>query len=106
MSLKKPRHYSKETKLRIIKETYSSTVVAVARRHNINPVVLSRWRNELEDLGDNAFPGRGNTTDTPVARILEMERRIERLNQENSFLKKALDIFEKLDQNGGTGELP
>ena len=75
-----------------------STTGEIARRYQISPHLLDRWRGEWRAKGDLAFPGLGRRgADLPALddarRIGELERKIGQLTMENDFLKKALQHF-------------
>jgi transposase len=76
-----------------------SSIVEVARKYQLSPKMLDRWRGEWRAQGENAFPGIGRRrTADPAAvdesrRIGELERKIGQLTMENDFLKKALQHF-------------
>ena len=69
----------------------------VARRLQLSPKLLERWRGEWRARGESAFPGQGHrqaeTPETDERRIAELERKIGQLTVENDFLKKALAHF-------------
>jgi transposase len=66
----------------------------VARRLQLSPKLLERWRGEWRARGEAAFPGQGHRQEaslaTDEARIAGLERKIGQLTVENDFLKKAL----------------
>jgi len=66
----------------------------VARRLQVSPKLLERWRGEWRARGEAAFPGQGRRHEaslaTDEARIAELERKIGQMTVENDFLKKAL----------------
>ena len=75
-----------------------STTSEIARKYQLSPKLLERWRGEWRAKGELAFPGtcrRG--ADLPALddahRIAELERKIGQLTMENDFLKKALQHF-------------
>jgi transposase-like protein len=75
-----------------------STTSEVARKYQLSPKLLERWRGEWRAKGELAFPGIGRRgVDTPglddARRIAELERKIGQLTMENDFLKKALQHF-------------
>ena len=70
----------------------------IARRYQLSPKLLERWRGEWRAKGKSAFPGIGRRgADLPALddarRIAELERKIGQLTMENDFLKKALQHF-------------
>jgi len=70
----------------------------IARKYQLSPKLLERWRGEWRAKGELAFPGMGRRgADLPTLddarRIAELERKIGQLTMENDFLKKALQHF-------------
>lgn len=88
------RNYTKEFKLEacnlVIQDGLSTTVVA--KQFGIHPGMLSRWVNELETYGDQAFVGTGNLR-SEDAKLKKLEQENERLKRENEILKKAAAYF-------------
>ena len=75
-----------------------STTGEIARKYQVSPHLLQRWRGEWRAKGDLAFPGIGRRGAALPAiddarRIAELERKIGQLTMENDFLKKALQHF-------------
>src|ERR1700735_3872567 len=67
----------------------------IARKYQLSPKLLERWRGEWRAKGESAFPGIGRRgADLPALddarRVAELERKIGQLTMENDFLKKAL----------------
>lgn len=70
----------------------------IARKYQLSPKLLERWRGEWRAKGELAFPGVGRRgADLPALddarRIAELERKIGQLTMENDFLKKGLQHF-------------
>jgi transposase len=70
----------------------------LARKYQLSPKLLERWRGEWRAKGEAAFPGIGRRSDHLLAgddsrRTAELERKIGQLTMENDFLKKALQHF-------------
>jgi transposase len=70
----------------------------IARKYQVSPHLLDRWRGEWRAKGELAFPGIGRRSAALPAvddsrRIAELERKIGQLTMENDFLKKALQHF-------------
>jgi len=75
-----------------------ATTGEIARKYQVSPHLLERWRGEWRAKGDLAFPGIGRRGASLPAvddarRIAELERKIGQLTMENDFLKKALQHF-------------
>lgn len=60
----------------------------------VSGALIGRWRDELEDLAAEAFPGKGKRTTEPQ-RIHELESENRRLRMERDILKKAAAFFAK-----------
>jgi transposase len=91
--------YSRDLKVTAMRALDAgSTTSEVARKYQLSPKLLERWRGEWRAKGELAFPGIGRRgIDTPglddARRIAELERKIGQLTMENDFLKKALQHF-------------
>ena len=75
-----------------------STTSEIARKYQLSPKLLERWRGEWRAKGELAFPGTGRRgAGLPALddahRVAELERKIGQLTMENDFLKKALQHF-------------
>ncbi len=92
------RVYSRELKISAMHEIDGGrTISEVARKLELSPKLLERWRGEWKARGALAFPGIGRAS-VPDAlnglqRTAELERMVGRLTMENDFLKKALQHF-------------
>ena len=92
----KRRTYSREFKLKVLREIEAGKSQAqAAREYQLSDTAIYKWRQQLNKYKDQAFAGRGHAY-TDEARISELERMVGRLALENDFLKKLL---QKL-QNG------
>jgi transposase len=91
--------YSRDLKIAVMRALDTgSTTSEVARKYQLSPKLLERWRGEWRAKGELAFPGIGQRgADLPALedarRIAELERKIGQLTMENDFLKKALQHF-------------
>ena len=63
---------------------------AVGRDLGIHPNMLRQWKEQLEEEGEQAFPGKGKPADEELARL---HRRLRQVEEENAILKKAVGIF-------------
>jgi transposase len=75
-----------------------ATIGETARKYQVSPHLIDRWRGEWRAKGDLAFPGVGRRGASLPAveearRVAELERKIGQLTMENDFLKKALQHF-------------
>ena len=66
----------------------------VAREFGLHVNTLSRWVEETEERGAEAFPGKGRlwSEDEELRRL---KRQVADLEEENAILKKAAAIFAK-----------
>lgn len=91
--------YSRDLKIATMRALDTgSTTGEIARKYQLSPKLLERWRGEWRAKGELAFPGLGRRgADLPALddarRIAELERKIGQLTMENDFLKKALQHF-------------
>ncbi len=91
--------YSRDLKITAMRALDAGMAVGeLARKYQLSPHLLERWRGEWRAKGELAFPGVGRRGLDPPAlddarRIAELERKIGQLTMENDFLKKALQHF-------------
>lgn len=91
--------YSRDLKIAAMRALDAgSTTGEIARKYQVSPHLLERWRGEWRAKGDLAFPGNGRRYAALAGiedgrRIAELERKIGQLTMENDFLKKALQHF-------------
>jgi putative transposase len=91
--------YSRELKVACMRALDAgSSRAELARRYQLSPKLLERWRSEWRAKGESAFPGLGRSLADPAAldesrRVAELERKIGQLTMENDFLKKAYQHF-------------
>jgi putative transposase len=73
-----------------------ATLGEIARKYQLSPKLVERWRGEWQPKGESAFPGIGRQAGLPALdgdrRIAELERKIGQLTMENDFLKKPCSI--------------
>lgn len=96
------RVHSREMKLTIVRQLASGEKrpAQVCREHNLAPSVVSRWRNEYDQRGEEAFAPQSSTEAPSLeAKVAELERFCGQLALENALLKKALG---KLPYNSDT----
>lgn len=90
--------YSRDLKIASMRALDAgSTTGEIARKYQLSPKLLERWRGEWRAKGESAFPGIGRRANPPALddarRVAELERKIGQLTMENDFLKKALQHF-------------
>ncbi len=95
MSKKKSyRRYSPEFKREAIKRASEEgiTDAAVCKDLGVSTRQFRRWRDELHVMGEDAFPGQGQSHDDEVTRL---KRELAKMKQERDFLKEAAVFFAK-----------
>jgi transposase len=91
--------YSRDLKIAAMRALDAGSAAGeIARKYQLSPKLLERWRGEWRAKGELAFPGIGRRgADLPALddarRIAELERKIGQLTMENDFLKKAYQHF-------------
>jgi transposase len=91
--------YSRDLKIAAMRALDAGSATGeIARKYQLSPKLLERWRGEWRAQGESAFPGNGRRgADLPALddarRIGELERKIGQLTMENDLLKKALRHF-------------
>jgi|SRR5579863_6610524 len=91
--------YSRDLKIAAMRALDAGcTTGEIARKYQVSPHLLERWRGEWRARQELAFPGSGRRGASLPAvddarRIAELERKIGQLTMENDFLKKALQHF-------------
>ncbi len=88
------KRYSSEFKREAILRAGEEGVTdkAVCDELGISPRQFRRWRDELQLLGDDAFPGQGRTRDEELAGL---KRELAQVKKERDFLKEAAAYFAK-----------
>ena len=82
--------YSPEFKIEAVRRAKEHGFAQTGRDLGINPNLIHKWRNRLDEDTERAFPGHGNPRDAELA---ELQRQNRRLLEENEILKKAVGIF-------------
>jgi transposase len=91
--------YSRDLKIGTMRALDAgATTGEIARKYQLSPKLLERWRGEWRAKGELAFPGIGRRgAGLPALddarHVAELERKIGQLTMENDFLKKALQHF-------------
>jgi transposase len=105
--------YSRDLKIAAMRALDAGSATGeIARKYQLSPKLLERWRGEWRAKGESAFPGIGSRgAGVPALddarRIAELERKIGQLTMENDFLKKALQhVASDLHGAGPRGAIP
>ena len=87
------RTFSREFKLTIVRQLANGEKrpAQICREHNVTNSMVSRWRQEYDARGEEAFSAKQLTEhEALVTRVAELERFCGQLAMENAVLKKAL----------------
>jgi len=90
------RTFTREFKLDIVRQMESGQkrFAQICREHGLDQSVLSRWRREFQERGENAFlpkqPQELSQNEAAERRIAELERHCGQLSLENALLKKLV----------------
>lgn len=92
----KRRQYDGDFKREAVRLSYERgrTVASVARDLGICENSLWRWRKQLSDKGDEAFPGTGHQT-ASEEELRRLRRQLADVTEERDILKKALGVFSR-----------
>ena len=91
---KRYKRYSPEFKREALKRASEEVVtdIVVCEELGIDARQLRRWRDEYRLLGDDAFPGQGQSRDEEMT---QLKRELAKVKQERDFLKDAAVFFAK-----------
>ena len=86
--------YTREFKLEAIQlaDTSGKPVAQIERELGLGKSQIYRWKRQLEQEGEEAFPGKGRLKAQEEA-IRQLRRENEILRQERDILKKTITIF-------------
>ena len=68
------------------------SVTEVARNLGIARSLLQRWKDQLERVPQEAFPGKGNLT-SQAEELRTLKKKLRDVTEERDILKKALAYF-------------
>ena len=87
------RSFSREFKLEAVRMVTEGghSMAQVARDLDIRRDMLRRWRRQLQDDPEQAFPGVGQRKGREEE-VWQLRRQLERVTAERDILKKALGI--------------
>jgi transposase len=88
--------HPREFKLEAVKQLQSGehSVTELSRRLSVSAQELIRWRKEVEEKKDDAFPGSGKQGGE-AGEIARLRRELARVTEERDILKKATVYFAK-----------
>ena len=89
---KRYKRYSAEFKREAIVRASEEGITnkAVCDELGISPRQFRRWRDELDLLGGEAFPGKGRPRDQGLT---DLKRELAQVKKERDFLKEAAAYF-------------
>lgn len=88
----KRKTYTKAFKQETVRLAEHQGYAQTGRDLGVNRTLIRKWKNKLDEHGEQAFPGNGNPRDEELARL---HRELSRVQEENQILKKAVGIFSK-----------
>lgn len=90
------QRYSPEFKREAIRQLTDTdkSCTQLARELGIRVNQLYKWKQQIEQNQDHAFPGSGRQAE-PENEVAQLKRELERLREENEILKKAAAYFAK-----------
>jgi transposase len=88
------RTYPAEFKQEAVRlyETTDKSIREIERELGITHGLLNKWKRQLKNEGQSAFPGRGHLS-PEQEKIRQLERKLAIAEQERDILKKAVAIF-------------
>ena len=98
MSVQRRKKFDPEFKKNavLLTEEADRTVRDVAEKLGVNPELIYRWRRQMRDRGELAFPGHGREAlSEDQQKIRDLEKRLRDAEMERDILKKAMHIFSK-----------
>ena len=97
------RRYDREFKIEAVRLATEpgNTAAKIERDLGIGQGVISRWKRQLREDGNDAFPGKGHLKPKDEE-LRRLKRENERLRRERDILKKAVAIFSE-DPNRYSG---
>ena len=89
---KRYKRYSSEFKREAIRRASEESVTdaAVCAELGISTRQFRRWRDELQLLGNDAFPGQERSRDQELT---DLKRELAKVKKERDFLKEAAAYF-------------
>jgi transposase len=88
------RKHSQEFKIEAVRMVTEGgqTIAETARELGINAGLIGRWKQELAENSEQAFPGKGRMKPLEEE-VRRLQRELKRVQQERDFLKKTAAFF-------------
>ena len=88
------RKFSREFKIEAVRMVMEGGqgIAETARQLGVNANMLGRWKKQLTENGEAAFPGKGRQGPLEEE-VRRLQRELKRVRQERDFLKKATAFF-------------
>ena len=88
------KKHPREFKIEAVRKLQSGEVslTELSRRISVSSQELCQWRKEVEEKGEDVFPGHGKRAGQ-AAEIVRLQRELERVKEERDILKKAMAFF-------------
>ncbi len=98
----KHRKFSPELKLKVVLESLEGqkSQAQIAREHNLDDELVSRWRQEFLERAPSLFATM-QTRSAEQERIAELERLVGQLTLELNILKKASSLLTSASAKNG-----
>ncbi len=95
--MQKRKRFTQEFKREAVQllEKGNKSAADLARELGVRRNQLYKWKDELSQHGDDAFPGGGRPVSDKDAEIARLKRELERVTEERDVLKKAALYFAK-----------
>lgn len=86
--------YTREFKIEAVQlsEERDKPIIDVANELGIHPNTLYKWRKQLLEDGEEAFPGHGKMKASDEE-VRQLRRELARTREERDILKKAIAFF-------------
>ena len=98
MSVQRRRKYDPEFKKHadLLSAEPGRSMLEVADNLGVSSDLIYKWRRQMQDRGEMAFPGHGNMALTEEQKLIrELEKKLPDTDMERDILKKAMAIFSR-----------
>lgn len=92
MAKQKRRKFSSAFKAKVAIEAIKNqeTMAELSKKFEVNPVMISKWKNEFLEKVDSVFDSKGKSSDQDQdVDVEKLYAQIGQLKVENDFLKKS-----------------